>query len=108
MLKDDVFRLFPETLVIGSGITAIIPAVPFQNGIALKYGEGGSLVILGNTLVLNNIPYGSTYAASKGYLMGTTEIFSADLCGPLALFAGGATTTCYLTRTLSAGPTLGI
>ena len=90
--------VFPETIVLGTGVTALINPIQGQNGLVLKYGSGGTLWIKG---VSTTVTYGTTYATAVQYPLGTTEALSLNLSGSIYLQATGATTTAYLLRTRS-------
>jgi len=96
--NEDVRGQFPETLVLGTGITAIIAPIAYQTGILLKYGSGGTLSIIGPTYSFQGSFQGSTFATAKSYLLGTTEILSLSSKGAITLIATGATTTVYMLR----------
>lgn len=101
--NNDVFQILPETLVIGTNVNATLVPIPYQNGLLVKYGSGGTLTIQGITFVVGGAAKGSTFATAQQYLLGPTEIFNANICGPIVLNATGTTTTVFIIRTLSEG-----
>ncbi len=97
--RDDVFSLYPETLVIGSSIIALISPLPGQNFTTIKYGGGGTLCFIAEAAS----SYGSTFAINREYPVGTTEAFHYNGAGYFKLAVSGATTTVYINRGISAG-----
>ena len=96
--RDEVGSHYPEKLVIPPAVTVEIPVIAGQNAALIKYGSGGSLLIVGHSL-----PTGSTYAVSQEYLMGTNEVQFSNIMGSIYLLATGATVTCYLLRYRTSG-----
>lgn len=96
--SNDVFGWYAELLAIPGGEDAVISPLPGQNAAILKYFSGGSLLIIAAGSAL-----GSTYAIENEYLVGTSELVSMDLRGPITLGATGSTCLAYLLRTRSAG-----
>lgn len=98
--NEDILGLYPETLVIGSGVTAQITPMPGQIHAVLKWGAGGSLVIIGTT----TSTFGSSFMTARQYVLGTTEVFNfSGIRGNMYLLAVGATVTCYICRGRTSG-----
>lgn len=95
--SDSVFSSYPETLAIPAGTTAVISALPGQINAILKWGSGGTLIIVGASLAV-----GSTFSIAQEYIVGTAEAVSMDLRGSVSLLASGTTSVCYLLRSRSA------
>lgn len=106
--RDDVFGIYPETIAIATGTTALIQPIPGQIGMILKYVSGGSLALVGATfpIVADGVKYsGTTFAINNLYTLGTSEILNIDMSGPLYLYnTGGATVVASLLRTLDSRP----
>jgi len=98
MARDEVYSHYPETLVIGAGETAEIPAIAGQNAITMKWASGGSMLIVGVSLT-----GGSTFAVANEYLLGTNEVYNSNMSGTMYIMATGSTLTCYVNRYRSAG-----
>lgn len=98
MRSEDIHSLYPETLVIGTNVTALVSPLPGQIACTVKYGSGGTLYFAGATLAS-----GSSFATAQLYPLGAAEIFSFDSAGYFKLRAEGATVTCYMVRSRSAG-----
>jgi hypothetical protein len=96
--RSAVYKQYPETLAIPTGVTALIPQMPHQVGVILNWESGGSLQIQGSSHIK-----GTTYATAQSYLLGTTEVLNVSLSGPLYLVATGATCVARLIRLLGAG-----
>lgn len=97
--RDDVFSLYPETLVIGASLTALISPLPGQNFTTIKYGGGGTLCFSAGA----TNSYGCSFAINQYYPIGTTEAFHFNGAGYFKLTTFGATTTVYINRGISAG-----
>jgi len=97
--RDDVFSLYPETLVIGASLTALISPLPGQNFTAIKSAFGSSISLIAGA----TNAYGCSFAVSQAYPIGQTEIFHWNNSGSLKLQTIGATATVYLVRGLTAG-----
>jgi hypothetical protein len=95
----DVLSLYPQTLVIGSGVTAQITRMPGQHSAVLKWGSGGTLWIIGVTTMAQ----GSSFMSNRQYLVGVSESVNINCRANLYLMATGATVTCYVLRGLSSG-----
>lgn len=91
--SDDIFSVYPETLVIGPSLTALVTALPGQISVTLKYGSGGTLWFLGSSMT-----GGCTFASTQQYLIGGSEIFNMANSGQFRLGTTGATVICYLAR----------
>lgn len=103
--RDDIFTLFPETLAIPAGATAVINPLPGQMGMLMKYVSGGSILIQGATFLgVNGNSVGSSYAINQQYILGTAEILSIDMSGLLYVQATGSTSVISLLRTLDSRP----
>lgn len=98
--SNDVFSFYPEQLAIPAGTTAVIAPIPGQVSGLLKWSAGGSLLIHLGTATSS---YGSTFSIANNYIVGSNELVSVDLRGPLYLGATGSTCVCYLLRARSAG-----
>lgn len=96
--RSSVYKQFPETLAIPTGVTAIIKPMPHQIGVIVKYVSGGSLSIIGSSHAS-----GSTFATANTYLLGSSEVLNVALSGPLQLSATGATSVAHIIRLLGAG-----
>ena len=90
---DDIFSVYPETLVIGASISCTVTPLPGQCSVTLKYGTGGTLWFLGTSSSI-----GCSFASAQAYLIGGSEIFSMANSGSFRLGANGATTTVYVAR----------
>lgn len=90
-----------ETLVIGSGVTAVINPVAGQLAVQIRYGTGGSLSLLGSTYSVNGVVQGSTFATAQNYLFGNPDSLAINCTGAFTLYATGATVTAYIIRGLS-------
>lgn len=99
--RSAVYGLFSETLALPSGVTALIPKLPTQIGVIFKYQSGGSLSIVGASS-----SFGSTFATSNSYLVGTGEVINLALSGDLYLIATGSTCVVAMERLLSS-PSIG-
>lgn len=97
--RDDVFSLYPETLVIGASLTALISPLPGQNFCTVKYGGGGTLYFSAGS----TNSYGCSFAIAQLYPIAATEAFHFNGAGFFNLQTGGATTTVYINRGISAG-----
>ncbi len=104
--RDDVLALYPETIAIPTGTTALIQPIAGQVGMILKYVSGGSLAIIGATFQqFGSTISGTTFAINNLYTLGTSESLNIDMSGPLYLYnTGGATTVASLLRTQSSRP----
>lgn len=107
-IRDDVARIWPETLAIPSGVTCEVKPVQGQVGIVLKYVSGGSLSILATTRNPNGISFvqgtsGCTFAISNLYTVGTNEILNISMCDSLFLLASGSTNVCSILRLRTLG-----
>lgn len=107
--RDDVFGMYPETIAIATGTTALIKPLPGQIGMILKYVSGGSLAIVGTTFPITSsgsaATSGTTFAINNLYTIGTSEILNVDMSGDIYLFnTGGATVVASLLRTLDSRP----
>lgn len=102
--RDEVFAIFPETLALPPGVTAVIMPVAYQNSVGLKYISGGSLTLIGATFTVDGIVHGSTYATSKQYLITSSEFFNTNMSGPMYLMATGTTCVAGLVRYLDSNP----
>ncbi len=101
--RDDTYQILAETLHIPAGVTVAIPALPYETAIQLKYISGGSLSILGSTFTVGVTNYGGgSYVASMRYILGTTEVFAANMSGTLYIQGSGSTCVASLVRTFSA------
>lgn len=111
-IRDDVARLWPETLAIPSGVTCEVKPVDGQVGIILKYVSGGSLSILATSK--NSVGQsflrattGCSFALGNSlgtqYTLATSEIMNINMCDSLFLFATGATNVCSILRLRSVG-----
>lgn len=96
--RDDIANVLAEKLVIGTGVTCHIQVIPGQNAAALKYGGGGTLVILGTSSV-----FGCTFAVANQYVVGTAEVCNLNLMGGINIIAFGVTTTAFLLRGRTVG-----
>lgn len=98
MRSEDIFSLYPETIVLGTSLSCTVSALPGQLACTLKYGSGGTLYFLGTSSSI-----GCSFATAQKYPIGLTEVFSFDSAGQFRVGAEGATTTFYLVRGRSMG-----
>lgn len=106
--KDDIFSVYPETLVIGPSLTAMISPLPYQSFAVIKYGGGGTLFLFaGSTMTFpyGTTPAGCSFATALRYPIGPNEVFNFNGCGYFKLAVNGATTTVFMARGLSSGST---
>ena len=104
--RESVYGLYSEQLALPPGVTAEIKPLPRQVGVIFKYQSGGSISIVGPSVMA-----GSTYSMDGGslgllYTLGTSEVMNMSLQGSLYLIASGATCVLSMQRLLSA-PTSG-
>lgn len=99
-LQSKSFSFFPETIFLPPATTLTIATVPGQQGIVLKWISGGSLQILGTTLAVGATAFGTTFASSQAYLLGTAEIISGDYGGNFNVIATGTTCVFSMLRSL--------
>lgn len=96
---DDVYGLYPETLVVGTGVTCAISSMPGQMACILKWVSGGSLIVFGASLST-----GCTFATNNQYIVGTSEILNlAAMSGKFFVTASGSTCTFSMLRGRSEG-----
>ena len=96
MAREDVGSLLPEKFVIGLSSILGITALAGQNACSVKYASGGSLEIGGTAAMTTGGITAFTWG--NGYLMGTSEIFNANMMGTFYVAATGATVTCFIMR----------
>lgn len=90
----DVFTFYPEQIAISAGASLLVPAMPGQMGVQIKYLSGGSLL-------LSNIgdSTGSSNAIAQSYLFGTSEApLLVNMIGAFYLSAVGATAVANVIR----------
>lgn len=100
---DDIGQLVTEIMTLGLSTIVGITALPFQSAVQLKYLSGGSLEI-GGTYSLS-AGASTAFTWGKGYLMGTSEVYSANSIGAIYMAATGATTIVHVIRALGPGST---
>lgn len=98
MVRDDVFNVFPEKLIIGVGVTCRIASIPGQNAGTIKYGGGGTLWVIGASQ-----SSGCSFAVANQWPVGAAEILNMNLAGGLYLYVTGATTSVFMLRGKSQG-----
>lgn len=96
----DIFSLYPETIALAAGSSAIFSPIPGQIACTIKYASGGTMAFIGSTLAGG---FGSTLAIAQKYILGTSEIFNFDSAGQFSIEAQGATVVFYMVRSRSAG-----
>lgn len=96
--ETDIFSLYPETIHMASGTTAIFKPIPGQIACTLKLGTGGTMYFVGTSSAI-----GSTLAVNQKYPIGSAEIFNFDSAGEFSVEAAGATIVFHMVRSRSAG-----
>lgn len=94
----DIHSIYPETIQMAAGTTAIFGAIPGQIACTLKYSSGGTLSLVGSSQSI-----GSSFAVAQKYLLTSGEIFNFDSAGQFSVECLGATCVFYLARSRSAG-----
>lgn len=107
-IRDDVARLWPETVTIAPGITLEIKPIQGQVGYIMKYVSGGSLGILPTS----RNPYGQSgiqsttgvsYLTTNIYTVGTNEILNLSMTDSTFVYATGATLVFSILRLRTIG-----
>lgn len=105
--SQDIKSIYPETLVIASGVNTVITPLPGQIDVTIKYHSGGTAFISGSTFFygpsIGFTAYGCSFATAQQYLLSAGEIFKFQGTGEFRLSISGATTTLYMARGVGAG-----
>jgi hypothetical protein len=96
--ETDIFSLYPETIALAAGATAIFSPIPGQIACTVKYVGGGTMAFIGSSQ-----SFGSTLAQNNKYIITSGEIFNFDSAGQFSVEAQGATVIFTMVRSRSAG-----